>query len=157
MGNEIRICGTRLIFHSPAWQGYEYSGYHTLKNKFISATNFHWERKRRNWLWVWIRRWRKGKGYDYEEALLNAIKDAKRNLVPIPLDLWMTNPLTLESKFNDFKLKITPRPKGFNSLGNPTMASMLILAGMMHCSFKCQSRNQVPYAMAYAFFKAVSM
>ena len=28
----------------------------------------------------------KGKGYDFEQALDNAMKDAKRNLIAIPLD-----------------------------------------------------------------------
>lgn len=73
--------------------------------------------------------------------MINAIKNAKRNLIPIPLDLWLTCPLKLESSFNDFELEINPRYIGMNAYGNPTMAAMLMLAGITHCRFKCRSRN----------------
>lgn len=47
------------------------------------------------------------------------MSDAKRNLVPISLDLWLTCPVKLEGKFYDTSIEITPRPLGFNSYGNP--------------------------------------
>lgn len=43
-----------------------------------------------------------------------------------------------------------------NAYGNPVIASMLMLAGIHHCRFKAMSRNQTPYAMVYAFMKAVT-
>jgi len=87
---------------------------------------------------------------------LNALKNAKRNLIPLPLDLWLTCPLPMHAKFNDFELKIDPRFIGMNAYGNPVIASMLMLAGIHHCRFKALSRNQTPYAMVYAFMKAVT-
>ncbi|CAD8155700.1 unnamed protein product [Paramecium octaurelia] len=98
----------------------------------------------------------KGKGKDFETALRRAKIDAKRNLVPISLDLWHTCPIPLTGRFNDAEIEINPRPLGFNAYGNPQIASMLMLTGMHHCSFKVRSRNQVPYSLLYAFMQAVT-
>ncbi|CAD8109300.1 unnamed protein product [Paramecium primaurelia] len=98
----------------------------------------------------------KGKGKDFQTALIRAKIDAKRNLVPISLDLWHTCPIPLTGRFNDAEIEINPRPLGFNAYGNPQIASMLMLTGIHHCSFKVRSRNQVPYSLLYAFMQAVT-
>ncbi|CAK76316.1 unnamed protein product (macronuclear) [Paramecium tetraurelia] len=69
----------------------------------------------------------KGKGKDFETALRRAKIDAKRNLVPVSLDLWHTCPIPLTGRFNDAEIEINPRPLGFNAYGNPQIASMLML------------------------------
>ncbi|CAD8062498.1 unnamed protein product [Paramecium sonneborni] len=98
----------------------------------------------------------KGKGKDFQTALTRARIDAKRNLVPISLDLWHTCPIPLTGRFNDAEIEINPRPLGFNAYGNPQIASMIMLTGIHHCSFKVRSRNQVPYSLLYAFMQAVT-
>lgn len=99
---------------------------------------------------------RKGKGMDFEQAMLNAIQDCKRNLVPIQIDMFHSCPFTLESKFNKFKIEINPRVSGMNPYGHPTIVGLLMLTGINHCSFKVHHRNTTPYAMLNAYMDAVT-
>lgn len=60
-----------------------------------------------------------GKGKDFEDALINAFKDSKKNLVPISLDVWHSCPTSLYGKFYDYEITIRSRPRGMNAYGNP--------------------------------------
>ena len=97
----------------------------------------------------------KGKGLDFEEALVNAFRDVKRNLIAIPTDPFFTLPAQIDSKHNGLKLTLWPRDN-MNAWGSPTMALMLQLAGITHFSFKIVARNPNMYCLVYAFFKAVT-
>lgn len=44
----------------------------------------------------------------------------------------------------------------FNAWGNPVLASMILLTGITHSSFKLTFRNMNPYAMVYCYFKLIT-
>jgi len=97
----------------------------------------------------------KGKGLDFEEALTNAHRDAKRNLIAIPLDLIMTLPRELYTYHNGVELYLWPRGQT-NAWGSPVMALMLQLAGVNHCQFKIVARNLNMYSLVYCYFMAMT-
>jgi len=43
----------------------------------------------------------KGRGLDYEGALLNAYKEAKKNLIAVPTDPFMTFPYDMNFRHNE--------------------------------------------------------
>lgn len=43
-----------------------------------------------------------------------------------------------------------------NAYGHPVLATMLMLSGMNHLSFKCHHRNTTPYALVNAFMGTVT-
>jgi ribosomal protein S5 len=96
-----------------------------------------------------------GRGPLYQEAYTDAYKQMRKNLIVIDHDPNFTCPADLKAKFNDFRLYIKSKydPKMW---GNPIMALMLRYAGLYHCEFVIKSRLKEPYAMVFAFFKAVT-
>lgn len=97
----------------------------------------------------------KGQGKNFEEALDKAVLHAKKNLIAIPLNHYLTFPETLEAKFNSVYIKMEPR-KNFNCYGSPILAHMITLTGITHCRFNIISRNPNPYALVLAYFKLVT-
>lgn len=95
-----------------------------------------------------------GRGPLYEDAFTNGYKELKKNMICISVDSHMTCPRDLKARFNDYRLYI----KGKNNpklWGNPLMCLMLRYAGLYHVEFNIVSRKKEPYAMCFAFFKAV--
>jgi small subunit ribosomal protein S5 len=97
----------------------------------------------------------KGKGNDFETALVDAIRQAKKNLIALDLDHFLTLAAPIKTSYNGLTLDLFPR-ESMNAWGNPIMATMLMLAGVTHCSFKITARNMSQYNMVYAFFKAMT-
>jgi ribosomal protein S5 len=96
-----------------------------------------------------------GRGPLYEDAWLKAYKELRKNLIAIEVDPAFSCPRDLMVRFNDFRLKIYSCPNP-SLWGNPIMCLMLRYAGMYHVMFSIVSRNKEPFAMVYAFFKAVT-
>jgi ribosomal protein S5 len=96
-----------------------------------------------------------GRGGLYNEAYTEAYRQLKKNLIVIRQDPLFSCPTDLKARFNDFRIYIRSQydPKIW---GNPIMALMLRYAGLYHCSFVIISRSKEPYAMVFAFFKAVT-
>lgn len=96
-----------------------------------------------------------GVGLLYEDAYLNAFKELKKNLILIEWDPGNTCPLPIQSRFNDYRFKIKPTksPMWFSG---PIPLLMIRYAGLYHQNFIKESRNKHPYAMVFAFFKAVT-
>jgi ribosomal protein S5 len=97
----------------------------------------------------------KGKGPDFEVALNNAILHAKKNLIAVPMDYFMTFPQELYAKYNSVRMTISPN-RSFNAFGNPVLAHMLLLTGITHCKFKVISKNMNRYALVMAYFKLIT-
>lgn len=98
----------------------------------------------------------KGKGNDFEEAMISAEVNLKKNLIAIPIDIFFPLPNTIKESFYGFELRLFPRLGGMNSHGSPVIAHMLLLTGITNVHFKCIFRNMNPYAMVLAYFKTVS-
>eukprot|EP01016_Furgasonia_blochmanni_P056282 TRINITY_DN956_c0_g1_i9.p1 TRINITY_DN956_c0_g1~~TRINITY_DN956_c0_g1_i9.p1 ORF type:complete len:234 (-),score=36.47 TRINITY_DN956_c0_g1_i9:234-935(-) len=98
----------------------------------------------------------KGRGNDNEQALNNAIKLCKRNLIAIPIDHLNTWTEEVKTSFYGCGFEVIPT-ESMNAWGHHVMAHMLFLAGVHHCKFKLLFRNLNPYAMVYAFFKAMTL
>jgi ribosomal protein S5 len=96
-----------------------------------------------------------GRGPLYEDAWLNAYKELRKNLIAIEVDPAFSCPRDILVRFNDYRLKIYSCPNP-SLWGNPIMCLMLRYAGLYHVMFSIVSRNKEPYAMVYAFFKAVT-
>ncbi len=96
-----------------------------------------------------------GRGPLYQDAYVDAYKQLRKNIIVIETDPFFTCPSDLKGKFNDFRLYIKSvyDPKIW---GNPILALMLRYAGLYHVEFIVKSRNKEPYAMVFAFFKAVT-
>jgi ribosomal protein S5 len=96
-----------------------------------------------------------GRGPLYEDAWLKAYKELRKNLIAIEVDPVFSLPRDIMVRFNDFRLKLysCPNPSYW---GNPMMCLMLRYAGIYHYMFSIVSRNKEPYAMVYAFFRAVT-
>jgi ribosomal protein S5 len=95
-----------------------------------------------------------GRGLDYRSAYTNAFKELKKNLIAIPLNYDYTLTGTLQHRFNDYRLKITPMH--FSKVwGNPVMILMLRYAGLNQMKFSIISRKKDPYAMVFCFFKNI--
>jgi ribosomal protein S5 len=96
-----------------------------------------------------------GRGPLYEDAYIDAYKQLKKNMIAIPLDYKLSCPVDLRSRFNDYRLNIRSR---FNPSiwGHHIMCLMLRYAGLLHVGFWAKSRKKEPYAMVFAFFKAVT-
>lgn len=96
-----------------------------------------------------------GRGALYQEAYTDAYKQLRKNLIVIEHDPQFTCPGDLKGKFNDFRLYVKSAydPKIW---GNPIMALMLRYAGIYHSEFVIKSRLKEPYAMVFAFFRAVT-
>lgn len=96
-----------------------------------------------------------GRGPMYEDSYNSAIKELKKNLICIKMDADMTCASDLKSRFNDYRLYIQST---YNAKlwGNPIMCLMLRYAGIYHGVFSIISRQKDPYAMIFAFFKAVT-
>jgi len=96
-----------------------------------------------------------GRGVLYNDAYIEAIKELKKNLIVIQQDINFSCPSNLKARFNDFRIYIKSSydPKIW---GNPIVALMLRYAGLYHVNFVVKSRNKEPYAMVFAFFKAVT-
>lgn len=96
-----------------------------------------------------------GIGLQYEDAYLNAFSELKKNLILIEWDPRKTVPLPIKTRFHDYRLSITPRnkPKWFSG---PIPLLMMRYCGFYHQQFIKHSRNKEPYAMVFAFFKAVT-
>lgn len=96
----------------------------------------------------------RGKGPSAEDALDNAMRHAKQNLIALPLDTSISVPQTLHERFQDYELIIRPATY-CNSWGHPVMATMLSLAGLVHCGFKTIHTDTNNYPMLNNFFKCV--
>lgn len=96
-----------------------------------------------------------GRGPLYNDAYVEAYRELRKNLIVIQHDVNFTCPADLKARFNDYRLyvKSVYDPKIW---GNPIMALMLRYAGLYHVNFIIKSRNKEPYAMVFAFFKAVT-
>ncbi len=96
-----------------------------------------------------------GRGPLYQDAYTDAYKQLRKNLIVIEHDPHFSCPGDLKGKFHDFRLYVKAKyePKIW---GNPIMALMLRYAGLFHCEFVIKSRAKEPYAMVFAFFKAVT-
>jgi ribosomal protein S5 len=96
-----------------------------------------------------------GRGAMYQDAYINGYKELKKNLIVIDTDSNFTLANDLKARFNDYRLliKSTYNPSLW---GSPMMCLMLRYAGLLHVSFKIISRKKEPYAMVFAFFKAVT-
>lgn len=97
----------------------------------------------------------KGKGNDFETALIDAFRQCKKNLIALNLDHFQSLTAPIKTKYNGLELVIDPR-YSMNAWGNPIMATMLALAGITHCQFKIDARNMSQYNMVYAFFRAMT-
>ena len=93
----------------------------------------------------------RGKGEEYEDAYINAIENAKKNMIIIKCDPLHTWPQHVHARFNDVRLKIYAN-KGAHFWGSPTMWMFLKLTGIYHCAFSIIARKPSPYAMVYAYF-----
>jgi small subunit ribosomal protein S5 len=80
---------------------------------------------------------------------------AKKNLIAVPLDHFMSFPRELVSKYNSVVIRVMPQTT-FNSWGSPVLASMLLTTGITHCRFKLLYGTNNPYALVMAFFKLVT-
>jgi len=96
-----------------------------------------------------------GQGANFEIALRNAIRNCKKNLVALNLDHLQTLTLPIEVKTNGMRFYLFPRSH-MNAYGSPTMAHMLVLSGVTHCSFYIVARNPNPYNLVYCLFKALT-
>lgn len=98
----------------------------------------------------------RGKGKDFGLAFQDAVINCKKNLIPIPYDLFSSCPIDLYSKRYNFRLSITPRPGGFNPYGHLYLAIMLQVTGIIHCKFKCVFNHRNHYALVQAYMDAVT-
>ncbi len=96
-----------------------------------------------------------GRGALYQEAFTEAYKELRKNIVAIPVDIKFTVPNDLNARFNDFRIYIKSQYEP-RMWGNPILALMLRYAGLYHGYFIVKSRLKEPYAMVFAFFKAVT-
>lgn len=96
-----------------------------------------------------------GRGPLYEDAYIDGYKQLKKNLIAINLDKQLSCAMDLKSKFNDYRLYIK---SNYNPSfwGHHIMCLMLRYAGLLHVGFVVKSRKKEPYAMIFAFFKAVT-
>jgi ribosomal protein S5 len=96
-----------------------------------------------------------GRGPLYEDAYINAYKELRKNLIVINLDKEMSCPSNLNARFNDYRIKIF---SAYNPSywGSPLMCLILRYTGLYHVMFSLISRKKDPYAMIFAFFKAVT-
>lgn len=96
-----------------------------------------------------------GRGPLYEDAYIDAYKQLKKNLIAIPIDPQLTCALDLKARFNDYRIYIK---SNFNPSfwGHHLMCLMLRYAGLYHVGFFAKSRKKEPYAMVFAFFKAIT-
>jgi len=96
-----------------------------------------------------------GRGPLYEDAYIDAYKQLKKNLIAIPLDPKLTCALDLKGRFNDYRIWIRSRYNP-SFWGHHLMCLMLRYTGLYHAGFYVKSRKKEPYAMVFAFFKAVT-
>ena len=96
-----------------------------------------------------------GRGPLYEDAYIDANKQLKKNLIAIPIDPMLTCALDLKARFNDYRIYIK---SSFNPSfwGHHLMCLMLRYTGLYHVGFVVKSRKKEPYAMVFAFFKAIT-
>jgi small subunit ribosomal protein S5 len=97
----------------------------------------------------------KGRGLDYESALINAYKEAKKNLIAIPVDPIFTLTKEIHTRHMDFKLILWPRGTT-NAWGHPIMNLMLQMVGIWHYKFKIISSHINNYSMVFAFMDAIT-
>lgn len=88
----------------------------------------------------------KGQGIDFETAMINGMKEAKKNLISLDIHESNSFPLEIKTHFSRFFVKIEPI-KGFNCWGNPVFSSMIQLAGIYNVRFNMWRRNPNNYAM----------
>lgn len=97
----------------------------------------------------------RGKGKDFEAALTDALRQAKKNLIVLNLDHFYSFTQPLKAKFNGFKMEVYPRDH-MNAWGHPTLAYFFCLAGVTNVKYVLHSRNISNYAMVYCFFKIMT-
>ncbi len=88
----------------------------------------------------------KGQGLDFENALINAMKDLKKNLVALDLGEENTFPIELKNKFSRVHFKMEPM-SNFNCWGNPLIATMIQLCGIEHVRFNNYFRTPNRYGL----------
>lgn len=96
-----------------------------------------------------------GRGPLYEDAYIDAYKQLKKNLIAIHLDKQLSCALDLRGRFNDYRFFVRSRYNP-SFWGHHIMCLMLRYAGLLHVGFWAKSRKKEPYAMIFAFFKAVT-
>ncbi len=96
-----------------------------------------------------------GQGGNFESALVNAIRNCKKNLIALPLDHYQTLTTPLHTKINGMSLYLEPR-RDFNAWGSPTLGTILLLAGISHCRFKLVARNANNYKLMLCVFKTLT-
>ena len=94
----------------------------------------------------------KGRGRTSRIAMDNAIENFKQNVIAINLDLMNTCPKSIYAKFGRFEIALFTQ-RSCNSWGSPTMAAMIQIAGIHHCSFKFNYDKPKPYLMVYCLMK----
>lgn len=97
----------------------------------------------------------KGKGLDFEIAMTNAFRDAKKNLISIDIGEDNPFPRDIRVKFNRLRLSFRSHFK-FESWGNPVLQSMIILSGLNNLTWSDFERNWNRYSMVYGFFKLIT-
>lgn len=96
-----------------------------------------------------------GRGPLYEDAYIDANKQLKKNLIAIPIDPLLTCSLDLKARFNDYRIYIRSSHNP-SFWGHHLMCLMLRYTGLYHAGFVIKSRKKEPYAMIFAFFKAIT-
>lgn len=97
-----------------------------------------------------------GVAEDYNRAYMNAVENAKRNLIVIKRDGLNTWPQYVKVRFNNVKLKFYPN-KGGHVWGSPRMCVFLRMAGIIHGTFSITVKKpNNAYSMIYAFMLAMT-
>lgn len=70
-----------------------------------------------------------GKANEVPDSIKKAIKDAKNNLITVPIYKQITVPHTIEAKFLASKVLLKPAPKGKGIVASNTVRAVVELAG----------------------------
>lgn len=94
-----------------------------------------------------------GRGLEVPQAIQKAIKQARKNLITVPL-YEETLPHDIKSKFKSARILLKPAPKGAGLKVGSVMRSILTLAGVKNASGKILgTRNHT--TNAYGLIKAL--
>jgi small subunit ribosomal protein S5 len=94
------------------------------------------------------------KGKDVSQAVEKAKKDAKKNLITVPI-LKETIPYQVEAKFSSVKILLKPQAKGKGLLAGGPVRIVCNLAGIKNISSKLLSPTKSKMNIAMATMKAL--
>ncbi len=94
------------------------------------------------------------KGKDVQLAVEKAMRQAKKNLIKVPL-VNDTIPHTIISKYKAAKVLLKPAPVGSGVIAGGAVRVVLELAGVLNISSKIMSRTKNKIAVVKATFKAL--